>query len=66
MHNPASVSENDIYEPLCVFDIQMDHLISARRPNLIITNKKKRPRKIVDFAIPADYRIKLKESENDG
>ena len=40
-----------------------DHLISVRRPNLIIINKKKRPCKINDFAVPADHRIKLKECE---
>ena len=42
-------------------DLKTDHLISARRPGLIIiSNKKKRTSKIVDFA---HYRIKLKESE---
>ena len=46
----------------------MDHLISARRPDLRIVNNnnnnnKKRISKIVDFAVSADYRIKLKESE---
>ena len=41
----------------------MDHLISVRRPDLIIINKKKRTCKIVDFAVPADHRIKLKECE---
>ena len=45
------------------FDIQTDHLISARRPNFIIINKKKKICKIVDFAVPADHRIKLKECE---
>ena len=35
--------------------------ISARRPDLIIINKKERTCKIVDFAVPADHRIKLKE-----
>ena len=38
-------------------------IISARRPNLIITNEKKRTCKIVDFAVPVDHRIKLKECE---
>ena len=41
----------------------MDHLFSARRPDLIIINKKKRICKIADFAIRADHRVKLKESE---
>ena len=42
--------------------IHTDHLISARRPYLIIiNNKRKRICKIVDFAVSADHRIKLKE-----
>ena len=45
------------------FDIQPDHLISARRPDLIIIDKKKRTRKIVDFAVLVDYRILLKEND---
>ena len=35
MHNPASVLENDMHRLLWDFDIQTDHLISARRPDLI-------------------------------
>ena len=53
MHNPASVLENDIHKLL----------ISARRPELIVINKKMRTCKIVDFAVPTDHRVKLKESE---
>ena len=66
MHNPAPVLENDTHKLLWDFDIQTDHLISARRPDLIIINKKKKKKKIckiVDFAFPADHRIKLKECE---
>ena len=61
MHNPASVLENDTHKLLWDFDIHTDHLISARRPDIIIINKKKRTCKIVDFAVPADHRINLKE-----
>ena len=50
MHNPAPVLENDTFKLLLDFDIHTDHLISARRPKLIIINKKKRICKIVDFA----------------
>ena len=64
MQNPAPVLENDTHKLLWDFDIHMDHLILARRPDLIIINKKKRICKIVDFAVPADHRIKLKEREN--
>ena len=65
MHNPASILENDTHKLLCDFDTKTDHLISARRPDLIIINKKKKRRncKIVDFAVLADHRIKLIESE---
>ena len=62
MHNQAPVLENDTHKLLLDFDIDTDHLISTRRPDLIrINNKKKRICKIVDFAVPADHRIKLKE-----
>ena len=63
MHNPAPVLENNTHELLLDFVIHTDHLISARRPDLIIINKKKRACKIVDFVVPADHRIKLKEYE---
>ena len=63
MHNPAPVVENDTHKLLRDFNIQMDHLIPARRADLIIINKKKRICKIVDFAVPANHRINLKECE---
>ena len=63
MYYPESAQENDTHKLLWDFDIQTDPLISARRPDLIIINKKKRTCKIVDFTVPVDYRIKLKESE---
>ena len=63
MHNPAPVLENDSHKFLTDFNIQTDHLIPARRPDLIIINKRKRICKIVDFAVPADHRINLKEGE---
>ena len=61
MHNPAPVLENDTHKLLWDFDIQ-----TARRPDLIIINQKKKKKKkkickIVNFAVPADHRIKLKE-----
>ena len=65
MHNPAPVLENDSQKLLWDFNIQTDHLILARRPDLIIINKKKRICKIVDFPVPADHKIHLKESEKE-
>ena len=69
MRNPAPVLVNDTHKLLWDFNIQTDHLIPTRRPDLIISNnnnnnnKKKRICKIVDFAVPADHRINLKEDE---
>ena len=63
MHNPAPFLENYTHKLLWDLDIQTDHQILTRRPDLIIINKKKRFCKIVDFTVPADHRIKLKERE---
>ena len=60
MHNPAPVLENATHKLLWDFNIQTDHLIPARKPDLIIINKKERTCKTVDFAVPADQGIKLK------
>ena len=38
MHNPAPVLENNTHKLRWDFDIQTDHQISARRPDLIIIN----------------------------
>ena len=58
MHNiAASVRENEIHKLFWDFEIQ-------RRPVLvIISQKKKRTCRIVDFVVPADHIDKLKESE---
>ena len=61
--NNDNVIENATHKLQWDFNIQMDHLIPARRLDLIIINKKKRTCKKVDFAVPADHRIKLKECE---
>ena len=66
MHNPESVLENEMHKLLWDFEIQTDHQISARRPDLKIINKKKKKKKkrkkrtckIVDFAVPADHKVR--------
>ena len=63
VHNTISVLKNDTHILLWDFHIQTDHLISARRPDLIIINENKRTCKMVDFTVPIDDRVKLKESE---
>ena len=68
MHNPKSVLENETHKLLWDFEIQTDHLISPRRSVLQIisnnnNNNKKRTCRIVNFAVPVDHRVKLKENE---
>ena len=41
MHNPAPVQEKNTHKLLWDFDIHTDHLILARRPDLILIKKKK-------------------------
>ena len=53
-----------MHKILRVFEIQTDHLILAKQLDLmIVNNNNKKHAKIVDFAIPTDHRVKLKESE---
>ena len=59
---PKSALENETHKLHWDFEIQTDHLISARRPDLIIFNKKRELAKLWT-AIPVDHRVKLKESE---
>ena len=57
MHKPESIRENETHKILC------DHLISTRRPDLVIVDRKKRICRIVYFDVPVDHRVKIKENE---
>ena len=45
------------------FSIQIDHVIEARRPDLVVVDKKERICKIIDFAVPGGSRIEEKEKD---
>ena len=62
-HNPESLLENETHKLQWDFEIQTNHLISARRSNLIIINKKERTCWIVNFAVPGYHRIKLNNAK---
>ena len=62
-HKPESVLENEKSQLLWDFEVQTDHHIEARRPDLIIVDKEKKTCQIVDFAIPGDHRVEIKERE---
>ena len=42
MHIPKPVLENETHNILWDFEVQTDHLIPARRPDLVLIDKKKR------------------------
>ena len=44
------------------FSIHTDHVIEARRPDLVVVDKK-RSCKIIDFAVPGHSRIEEKEKD---
>ena len=62
-HEPETTMENDVCTILWDFNIQTDHVIQARRPDLVIKDKLKNECLIVDFAIPYDSRVETKEFE---
>ena len=62
-HEPESVLENEDYKILWDFSIQTDHVIEARRPDLVVVDKKERSCKIIDFVVPGVSRIEEKEKD---
>ena len=58
-----SVLENEDYKILWDFSIQTDHVIEARRPDLVVVDKMERSCKIIDFAVPGDNRIEENEKD---
>ena len=62
-HEPESVSKNEDYKILWDISIQTDHVIEARRPDLVVVDKKERSCKIIGFAVPGDSRIEEKEKD---
>ena len=43
--------------------IQCDRFIQARRPSIVVVDKKKKEVKSIDIVIPGDCRVKDKEQE---
>ena len=62
-HSPETVSENTTHKLLWDMNIQCDHTIEARRPDIVIIDKVEKSAIIVDVAIPGDKRIYDKEKE---
>ena len=62
-HNPEGVAENEGVKLLWDMNIQCDNVIEARRPDIVIIDKKEKSCIIVDTAVPADGRVHEKERE---
>ena len=64
MHKTDFIQENEMRQFVWDFEIQTDHLIPVRGPDLIKTIKEKeRSCCIVDVDILVDHRVKIKENE---
>ena len=55
--------EDDDVKLIWDINIQCDNIIGARRPDLILVDKKAKSCVIIDVAIPGDCRIREKEIE---
>ena len=51
------------YQSTVDINIQCANLIQARRPDLIVLDKKEQKGIIIDIAVPADVRVEKKEKE---
>ena len=67
MHKLEFVQENKSNKILWDFEIQTDHIITGRRPDLVVITKKKKKKKgrkqKENFIVPADHRVKIKEKK---
>ena len=63
IHNPASFLGNETHNLLSYCEIQTDHQMSARRPDLVIIYKEKRTCRVMDLSVSADHRVKLKKKD---
>ena len=61
MHKPDCILEKKMHKIRWVFEVQTVHLISDKRWDLRLINKKKYY--FLDFEVPVDYWVKIKENE---
>ena len=59
-HEPNAISENNDFRILWDFEVQTDHEIEVRSPDMIVTDTKHNICKMIDFAVPFDGRVDSK------
>ena len=62
-HEPEGAIENENVKILWDINIQCDNVIEARRPDIVIVEKKEKSCLIIDIAVPGDVRVYEKEQE---
>ena len=62
-HEPESVVANENFKILWDFNIQCDHMIEARRPDIVVVDNVKKEKLIIDVAIPGGISACDKERE---
>ena len=65
-HCPEGVVDDDDVKLIRYINIQCDNVMEARRPDLILVDKKAKSCVIIDVAIPGDCRIREKEIKKIG
>ena len=62
-HQPDGVVENERCQILWDMNIQCDHVIEARRPDIVVVDRESNKVIIVNIASPWDHRVYEKEGE---
>ena len=60
---PEKVEETDHAKILWDFNIQTDHVIEHRRPDVVVLDKHEKMCHLIDIAVPGDSRVEAKEKE---
>ena len=58
-----AVVESDDIKILWDFNIWCDRVIEARRPDIVVVDRRNRETRIMDITVPGDFRVKEKEAE---
>ena len=61
---PEKVEETVYVKILWDFNIQTDHVIEYRRPDVVVLDKHEKMCHLIDIAVPGDSRVEAKENEN--
>ena len=62
-HVPEGAVENEEVKMLWNINVNCDNVMEARRPDIILIDKKEQKEIIIDTAVPADVRVGEKERE---